>query len=124
MAELSMGGHFLAERRHFFGEIALRLGAVLGTGFGEGERAAIELEGSQRPASPVPMESSGDHQVDDQPETVVKFHNDVLADARTPVTACPRRAMTGGSTQGSRKGPRMTAVRKLCPAMRAARAST
>ncbi len=62
-------------------------GAALGTGFGENEGAVGKIEGGEIVTAAefgsegAPVKASGDHQVKNEPETVVEFDGDALADA-------------------------------------------
>ena len=62
-------------------------GAALGTSFGEDERAVGEVEGCEIVAAAefcsegTPVETAGDHEVQDEPVAVVEFDGDAFADA-------------------------------------------
>ena len=62
-------------------------GATFGAGFGEDERAVGKVEGGEIVAAAefgsegTPVETTGDHEVQDQPMAVVEFDGDALADA-------------------------------------------
>lgn len=62
-------------------------GAALRTGFGEDEGAVGKIEGGEIVTAAefgpegAPVKASGDHQVKNEPETVVEFDGDALADA-------------------------------------------
>src|SRR6185295_15362797 len=59
----------------------------LGTRFGESQRPVIKLESRQRTpfgtalTACEPMQAPGDHQVDDQPEVILKAKRDTFAEA-------------------------------------------
>ncbi len=59
----------------------------LGSRFGEDERAVRKVEScevisaTKFGANPAPVESAGDHEVQDEPESVVELEDDALADA-------------------------------------------
>ena len=67
-------------------------GAALGAGFGEGERAVGEVECGEVVAAVeggagllrvevAPVETAGDHEVEDEEEVVVETEDNALADA-------------------------------------------
>ena len=62
-------------------------GTAFGAGFGEDERAVGEVECGEVVAAAefgsegAPVEAAGDHEVQDEPEAVVEFDGDALADA-------------------------------------------
>jgi hypothetical protein len=70
----------------FAGEEVER-GAAFGAGFGEDERAVGKVEGGEIVSSAEfgsdgsPVEAAGDHEVEDEPETVVELDGDAFADA-------------------------------------------
>jgi len=61
--------------------------ATFGAGLGEDERAIREVEGCEVVASAEfgvalsPVKSSGNHEVEDEPEVVVEAYGDALTDA-------------------------------------------
>ena len=73
------GGDFVGEE--------VEGGPAFGAGFSEDEGAVGEVEGGEVVAaaefSPngTPVESAGDHEVEDEPEAVVEFDGDTFADA-------------------------------------------
>ena len=62
-------------------------GTAFGAGFGEDEGAVGEVEGGEVVAAAefraegAPVETAGDHEVQDEPEAVVELDGDALADA-------------------------------------------
>jgi hypothetical protein len=62
-------------------------GAAFGAGFGENERAVGKVEGGKIVAAAefgserAPVQTAGDHEVQDEPMAVVEFDGDALADA-------------------------------------------
>ena len=80
----SSGVYFI--RGGFVGE-EMEGGSALGACFGEDEGAVGEVEGGEVVAASefcsegAPVEATGDHEVKDEPETVVELEDDALADA-------------------------------------------
>jgi hypothetical protein len=64
----------------------IKRGSALGAGFGEDERAIGEVEGGKVVAASefgperAPVETAGDHEMEDEPEAVVELKYDSLAD--------------------------------------------
>jgi hypothetical protein len=62
-------------------------GATFGAGFGEDERAVRKVEGGEIVAAAqfgsdrTPVQTAGDHEVQDEPVAVVEFYGDALPDA-------------------------------------------
>src|ERR1051326_4285529 len=77
-------------------------GALLSPGFSEDERSIREIERGERnairqwSAARLPMQSTRDHQVNDENEVVLEIDRDSLADSFHPGDALSRRARDRG----------------------------
>ena len=77
-------------------------GALLRSSFGQREGAGIEIESGKRPAAirdlpaVAPVQTAGNHQVQDQPEVVVESNGDAFADSPQPGHLAAKRRFERG----------------------------
>jgi len=87
-------------------------GAAFGARFGEDERAVRKVERGEVVAAAefgsegAPVKATGDHEVKDEPEAVVEFEDDALADAVERANGVPFDRFHGGldGTEEERAG--------------------
>jgi len=85
-------------------------GAALGAGFGEDEGAVGEVEGGEVVSAAefgsegAPVEAAGDHEVEDEPYTVVEFDGDAFANAAESADGVAFRFFDGGMYGAEEEG--------------------
>ena len=103
--------------------------ALLRSGLGQREAAVVEQERGQGAAAVgllgflAPVQASGDHQVQHQPDVVIEADRDAFADAPERSNLVPHARVTGGSMVRSRKGPAIWACVSVWPEIRCSSAS-